>query len=295
MKKSLVVILTFGVLALQANILNECISAFQIRDLKKAQILCEEATKQNSEIFETNFWLSKTYLYSGEFIKAVSYAQKSENFASTIEEYYAIYNVSGVLYGYLGDKKKVLEYNQKSLKIAKEIGDKNIIGADLHNLGEYYRELNNLEEAKKYFFEALEYKTNKASISTTYNALSVLYINQGDNKKAIEYSEKAVTMSKEANDFEKYSMNSVTLASLYIGDSNYTLAESILLEALKIAQDKDLKRQEMYALKWLGVLSFKQGDKKNAKKYYTNALNIAKNIGYSLAIEDINTLINKLD
>jgi len=154
-------------------------------------------------------------------------------------------------------------------------------------------DINNLEEAEKYYLEALEYKTNKSSISGTYNSLSVLN-SKNNQEKRLEYAKKAVTFAKEAGDFANYSHYLSTLASAYITNQNYDLAKSSLLEALQIAQDKELLSKQSYALKYLGVLSQKLDDKENARKYYNQALQISKSQGNAGQIEDITYLLNKL-
>lgn len=294
MKKTVAIALTLGSLSLHAGILDECFAAYKAGALDKAQMLCAQATKQNPKDFYANAFLYKTYLDSGKFKKALPYAQKLEQLASTLDEYGFAYGSLSILYGYLGDKNKELKYAQKSLEVKKKLGNKEDIGAALHSLGGYYLNINNLDEAKKYFLEALEYKTDKSSITSTYNALAVLHDNKGDSQKAIEYSQKAVDFAKEASDFKQYTICSVTLAGFYINQSNYEKAKSILLDALKIAQDNGLTSQEGYALKYLGYLLEKQGDKKSAKQYYTQALDIAKASGNASEIKDIQYSLNNL-
>lgn len=294
MKKTVAIALTLGSLSLHAGILDECVAAYKAGALDKAQMLCTQATKQNPKDFYANAFLYKTYLDSGIFKKALPYAQKLEQLASKPDEYGFAYGNLSILYGYLGDKNQELKYAQKSLGVNKKLGNKDDIGTALHSLGKYYLNINNLDEAKKYFLEALEYKADKSSIASTYNALAVLHDNQGDSQKAMEYSQKAVDFAKEASDFTQYTLCSVTLASFYVNQSNYEKAKPILLDALKIAQDNGLTSQEGYALKYLGYLSEKQGDKKSAKQYYTQALDIAKASGNASEVKDIKYCLNNL-
>ncbi|MFA5235141.1 MAG: tetratricopeptide repeat protein [Sulfurimonas sp.] len=294
MKKTLTLALTLGSLTLQASTLDECVAANKAGALDKAQMLCTQATKENPKDFWANYWLCKTYIRSGEFKKALPYAQKLEQLASSLGDYNFAYNLLGVTYGYLGDKSQGLKYARKNLELTKKLGNKGEIGTTLNNLGVYYMKLNNLDEAKKHLLEALEYTTNKSIIARIYNTLSVVHYNQGDTQKAMEYSQKAVDFAKEAGDFADYALNSVTLAARYIDQANYEKAKTILLDALKIAQDNGLKRQESYALKYIGYLSQRQGDKKSAKQYYTQALEIAKTSGDTSTVEDIQSVLNNM-
>ncbi|MBW6489156.1 tetratricopeptide repeat protein [Sulfurimonas sp.] len=294
MKKTLTLVLALGSLALQASTLDECVAAYGAGALDKAQILCTQATKENPKSFDANYWLCETYIRSREYKKALPYAQKLEPLASSLDDYFFAYNKLGSIYSYLGDTNQELKYTQKSLEVTKKLGNKEQIGSVLHNLAVYYRNIHNLDEAKKYLLEALEYKTNKSSISNTYNVLAIIYDSQGDTKKAMESSQKAVDFAKEASNFAEYAHNSVTLAVRYINQANYEKAKTIFLDALKIAQDNGLKSKESYALYWLGVLSQRQGDKKSAKQYFTQALEIAKASGDASQVEDIQYSLNSL-
>ena len=56
--------------------------------------------------------------------------------------------------------------------------------------------INNLEEAQKYFLEALEYITDKSEITNTYNSLAVLYSNLNNQEKRTRICQKAVISPK---------------------------------------------------------------------------------------------------
>lgn len=294
MKKSLILGLLLGTSILNATTLDECIAAYKAGALEKAEILCTKATKENPKSYDANFALVLTYNAIGNYKKALPYAQKMEQLSTSLDEYRLSYSYLGVIYGNLGDKKQQLKYSLKDLEICKKQGDKGSIGISLNNLGIYYLNMNNLEEAEKYFLQALEYKTDKSDIANTYNALSVLNTRLNNQEKELEYAKKAVLFTKEAGDFANYSFYLSTLASAYIDTQNYDLAKSSLIEALQIAQDKGLLSQQSYALKYLGVLSQKQNDVENAKKYFNQALQISKVQGNVSQIEDITAALNQL-
>lgn len=296
MKKSFILgLLLGGVSLLNAATLDECIAAYKAGALEKAETLCTKATKENPKSYDANFFLMRTNYAIGNYKKALPYAQKLEQLSTSLDDYSLSYNFLGVIYSKLGDKKQELNYSLKNLEINKKQGNRNNIGISLSNLGSYYMKINNLEEAQKYFLEALEYITDKSEIANTYNSLAVLYSNLNNQEKELEYAKKAVISAKEASDFGKYSFYLSTLASAYISNQNYDLAKSSLFEALQIAQDKGLLTQQSYALKYLGVLSKRQDDKESARKYLNQALQISKSQGNVSEIEDITFLLNKLE
>jgi tetratricopeptide (TPR) repeat protein len=297
MKKLLSTTLLAGSLAfsLNANTLDECVQAYKAGALDKAESLCTQAAKEDSKSFWANFWLFDTYISKGEYKKALAPAQKLEKLAKTLKEYSLAYGQQGVVYAYLGDKKQELRYKLKSLEANRKIGDRGEIGTSLHNLGTYYRGIGNLDEAKKQFTEALEYETDKSSLSNTYNSLSLLYSDQGDTQKTIENSQKAVQLAKDGGDFVSSAHFSVGLAAHYIDSARYDEAKPLLDSALQISRDRGARDVESYALKWLGILAARQGDKNNAKRYYIQALDIATATGDASAVTDIKAWLNQLN
>lgn len=61
----------------------------------------------------------------------------------------------GILYYQIGSYKKSLEYSEKALKIAQEIGDRRNEGTWLGNLGIVYADLGEVERAIEYYQQAL--------------------------------------------------------------------------------------------------------------------------------------------
>ena len=61
----------------------------------------------------------------------------------------------GILYFQIGSYEKAIQYHEKALVIAKEIGDRRGEGADLGNLGSAYRYLGQVEKAIEYYEQAL--------------------------------------------------------------------------------------------------------------------------------------------
>ncbi|HUV83226.1 MAG TPA: tetratricopeptide repeat protein, partial [archaeon] len=61
----------------------------------------------------------------------------------------------GLAYRDLGQVEKAIEYYEKALVIAREIGDRRGEGADLGNLGNAYRNLGQVEKAIEYYEQSL--------------------------------------------------------------------------------------------------------------------------------------------
>ena len=61
----------------------------------------------------------------------------------------------GIAYKNLGDARKAIEYHEKALAIAREIGDRRAEGAALGNLGIAYEDLGDARKAIEYYEQAL--------------------------------------------------------------------------------------------------------------------------------------------
>mgnify|MGYP003969986233 FL=1 len=93
-------------------------------------------------------------------------------------------------------------------------------------LGLIEQELGNLDQAKKYFNQALS--NNNNTYSCPYEGLGLIYFMEGDNEKAKEHLEKSIEI-KQNLDFEKYN----TLAKIYIKEGKITDAKILLLKSLE--------------------------------------------------------------
>jgi tetratricopeptide (TPR) repeat protein len=297
MKKLLSATLLAGSLALSLNAstLDECEQAYNAGAFDKAEASCIKASKEDSNSYMANYWLCRTYNSQGEFKKMLPVAQKLEKLAKTLEEYKVAYSYEGVACNALGDKKQALKYYLKNLEVNKKTGDRGDIGNSLHNLGEYYRGIGNSADALKYLTEALEYKTNKASLANTYNSLGILYGKQGDTEKSIAYYQKAAQYAKEGGDFVDSAHYSVGLGAEYGKLERYNEAKQQFDDALQIARDRGNKTLESYALRNLGNLALVQNDKTTAKRYLTQALEIAKATGNSFEVQKIESLLQQVN
>lgn len=125
------------------------------------------------------------------------------------------------------------------------------IGFSLHQQGD-------LEEAENAYFEALDLDKNNAEV---YNLIGVLKLQKGEVESAIDYAQKAISISKEGYFFE-------TLFQAYIRNSDYkkiTEYESTVKELFS----------DDFSLLFNLALAFKNlKENKKAIKYYEKALKI---------------------
>ena len=92
-----------------------------------------------------------------------------------------------------GDYQKAIEYREKHLKIAKEIGDRAQEGRAYGDLGNAYWSLGHYQKAIEYHENRLKIAKeigDRAGEGAAYAHLGSAYNSMGDYQKAIEYHEK---------------------------------------------------------------------------------------------------------
>ncbi len=188
----------------------------------------------------------------------------------------------GVLYSKISFYKKSIEYGEKALRIAQEIGDKKGEGARLGNLGIAYFLQGDARKAIEYHEKALkiaqEIKDRRGE-SRRLGGLGSAYTFLGNARKAIEYYEKALKIAREIGDKkgEGVWLGNLGNAVQNVGDTKKAI--DYYEKAFKIAQEIEDKENEGVILANLGNVSSALGDTKKAIDYYEKSLKIFQEIG----------------
>ena len=188
----------------------------------------------------------------------------------------------GILYLQIGSYKKSLEYTEKALKVARDIGNRKNEGASLGNLGNTYSALGQVERAIEYYKQALAIskeigdRRNEGywlgNLGNTYSAL-------GQVERAIEYSEQALAIAQEIGDRLGEGNALGNLGTAYRSLGQVERAIEHYEHALAIAKEIGDRRGEGTDLGDLGTAYANLGQVKRAIEYYEPALTISKEIG----------------
>jgi len=138
--------------------------------------------------------------------------------------------------------KIIIDYYYKALKTAEEVGNKNLAGIWLGNIGTFYN-----EEALK---ENNSIKRNKSF------------------ELALEYYSRAFKVAEEIGDKNRMAIWLSDIGSLYYSSKNYTEAEKALLSALKIDSLTGYLVHAEHTFKLLSLLYSEKGDYKKSLEYY---------------------------
>ena len=182
------------------------------------------------------------------------YGQQMLDFASDkgIKKYQAdaLHEMAGAEM-YRTNFEKCLAFNNRSLALRKEIGDKRGIGRSLANIGVYYRltqdninGLTFLEKALTYFEEI----DDKGLILFALNNIGSTYTALGDYPRAIQYMSRSLSFLDGSNNVMMQINTLVTLAQTCFEIKDFLKAKEYAERAIIIAKKGNYKQGELEAL-----------------------------------------------
>jgi tetratricopeptide (TPR) repeat protein len=204
--------------------------------------------------------------------KGLIYLREAEEKSLRISNYSSrvlnesIFNIEknlGVIYRNRKDFEKAIYHLNKAFAFAESIDNKEAKGAVLNSLGVLFQQKKEYMKAIGAYEESLKFKSNDASISTTFSNLGDLYMIIGNYAKAESYLNKSYILANKVNDkrrllnvcmvfFQLYDKTNKPLKALpflkrgfALKDSLYdesTAEESAKLEAL---YNNDKKQREI--------------------------------------------------
>ncbi len=205
------------------------------------------------------------------------------------------YNNLGNIYRRQNKYPEALTYFIKSLKIKEELNDKSGMALTYNNIGLIYKAQDNDDEALRTFLESLNYYSqvdDKKGLAMVYNNCGLLKKKSGDSAGALTDFNKALAYNKETGNRNWMGANLINIATQYRSDADnslrlrdtsdamlqYAKALEALDEAFKLNEFTGNKSDYCSALLAKGEIYRGMGNYKEADKYITQALIVAKAI-----------------
>ncbi|WP_190445599.1 tetratricopeptide repeat protein [Tolypothrix tenuis] len=194
--------------------------------------------------------LGNVYFFLGEYQKAVKYHEQSLKLAREINNLKGQGQSLGNLaaaYLYLGYDRKAIDYQKQSLAIAKQIEDSQSQGNALANLGDIYTKLGDYAQAINYHQQHLviaQTIKDRKGESVALGNLGLVYSYQGNYPKAIDYSQQSLAITQEIKDSQSTSNLLNNLGFYFYKQGNLKLAESTLIEGMKVRESLRAKLQD---------------------------------------------------
>ncbi|MBL4593167.1 MAG: tetratricopeptide repeat protein [Flavobacteriales bacterium] len=197
-------------------------------------------------------------------------------------------NNIGFFYNNQGDIKNALKYYEESLKIEKEIGNKEGIAQSLNNIAIIYKNQGDIETAINLLHQSLKIQEeigNQEGIAQGLNNLGGIYNSQGEKEKALEYFHKSLKLEEKGGNKQGIAIGLNNLGYIYNSQIEEFLkkkSDPKLIDRLaEKAIDYYLKSQTIY---------FSLGNKKGIAGSYINIgivyNNQSKNLTSSTTIKD---------
>ncbi|XP_044180415.1 tetratricopeptide repeat protein 28-like, partial [Acropora millepora] len=175
-----------------------------------------------------------------------------------------------------------IEYHEKHLKIAIEIGDRGGKGGAYGNLGNAYQSLGDYRKAIEYHEKHLKIAIeigDRSGEAKAYGNLGNAYQSLGDYQKAIEYHEKRLKIAIEIGDRGGEGRAYGNLGNAYQSLGDYRKAIEYHEKDLKIAREIGDRDGEGGTYGNLGNAYRSLGDYRKAIEYYEKKLKIVTEIG----------------
>jgi len=170
----------------------------------------------------------------------------------------------------MNNKNQSIEYLLKALKIAKEIGDKEMEANYLHNIGIFYYSENQPDTAIYYFNLTLKIQKqleNKRGISEVLSGLGTIYIDTKKFPQALSYLQQSLEICKELNDKTGIIFTLINIGQIYFQQTDYSLSIEYYLQSLSIAKEIGSIDSEQSTCLLLAEVYSKINDYKNAFLY----------------------------
>jgi len=189
------------------------------------------------------------------------------------------------------------EYYLRGLQIAEEVGDKQIEGMLLNNLGNMYRNLEQFEIAVDYTRQALKVSReigDKVIVSNSLGNLGLVYAQVKEYERAINYLQQAQALSHEINDKFLQSTHLSNLAHVYTNSGQSRKATDCYRQTLEISSV--IKSKQKIAMNWryLRLLNTEDEQPEQTIDYYFQSGATYKTLGLLKMIDLSNRKIDSL-
>lgn len=274
--------------------LDACRSFNSAKDYARAIESGKKAVKSEPRNPAAYYWLGIAYHSSGSFKEALREVKIAEQLATEKKSLMFIYNLLGAILDITGDTEQALQQHHRALMLSREVGDADIEAAELNNIATIYKDQNNLDKALEYYEKAINIWNSDAKKSATYGNIAMIYTAKGDNKKAEEYLKLSIKLDEKSGNYHGLAINLLNLGNVYRKMGLYEISQTTLDLGLdKIKRVKD-SYWEAYAYQYIGRLYRDRGNKLEARKAMTLAMELFGRIGASSNAKDVHSELDTL-
>ena len=186
----------------------------------------------------------------------------------------------------LGSWDDAADAYRASLKIAKELDDREREAAILRRLGAIQYRQGNMAEARKILVAAMELARSPALIAELHGSLGVVLWKMGDAASARKSHESDLSISTAENDRIGMARGLNNLGILDWESGNNTAAMEKYTKAMGIAQKKSDMRMVAILYSNMGDVQRSMGNPGEAKRYYERCLELAEDLKFNWQVAE---------
>ncbi len=228
-------------------------------------------------------WYGMCQLTLGDPESALKAHERALPLAATPGDKAATLANLGGIYDARGDYDTALSYQEESLSILREIGDKKGEGATLNNLATTAHARGDYDSALRYLKESLAISReigDKRCEGATLANLSQIYKARGDNESALRYVEESLAIQREIGDKGGMIPTLHNMAFIALQAKNREKALSCWSEALSLAMETGNAQGIFEVAGALGTFFARAGQKDQARELLRLAVDTGKKAGF---------------
>ncbi|MBS1497384.1 MAG: sensor histidine kinase [Bacteroidetes bacterium] len=189
---------------------------------------------------------------------------------------------------------KAVQYFTKSLDLARQINDSNLVSYNYNNLGQAYYNAKNYSEALHYYNLSKtikELRHDNRGVANAYSNISSVYFDLKKYDSALYFNEISLKTRTDLNDKKGMATSFQNGANIFLLTSKYDKALDYYQKAINIGEEIDFKDPVIESYNGLSKYYEAKGDEKSALFFYKKY----KALNDSVYNSDISNQINTLE
>ena len=224
----------------------------------------------------------------GDFEQGAALCEKGLHFALQLNEPFTLSNVelqTGAMFVFKGDNQRAAEHSKSCIKYCEEAQNYSFLGVAWVLLGETYRQVRELETAKKYIEKGLKIYQDTGIPDMfshiTYGFLGIVYIDEGNLEAARNYIEKSLMAAQDRGSKSWEAWWRVWLARTYnwADVSESAQAEASLQQSIETLGELETETWCALAYSELGTLYADTGQTEKALEILKKTEGMMKEMG----------------
>jgi len=194
-------------------------------------------TRQKAEELIKSFWENRG-VDSQKSDSLADEILRLANEINTDETYSKAYHLKGLAQLSFGKFDYAFAYLDSSLVKALTAGDTSLISTSLNSLGSLRTSQSDYNDALNYFIRSQQFikSIDTTALASNYNNIAMVHEAIGDNRKALEYFEKALRLHRQTANEKMMGGTLVNIGIIYYNLKEYDKAQTDLTEAIKIME-----------------------------------------------------------